>query len=177
MLWRGAALASQLLDIARAKPVEVEPVDIGAVTRDMLPLLARALGDAIDLQVKTAPDLPRVKSNRSQLETALLNMANNARDAMPKGGQVTIEARRAAGKNHVLLIVQDNGTGMPADVAAKALDPYFTTKEAGKGTGLGLAQVQSLMAQSDGRVEIESWPGEGTRIELQFPIAPDVPKT
>jgi signal transduction histidine kinase len=174
---RGAALASQLLDIARAKPVEVEPVDIGAVTRDMLPLLARALGDAIDLQVKTAPDLPRVKSNRSQLETALLNMANNARDAMPKGGQVTIEARRAAGKNHVLLIVQDNGTGMPADVAAKALDPYFTTKEAGKGTGLGLAQVQSLMAQSDGRVEIESWPGEGTRIELQFPIAPDVPKT
>jgi signal transduction histidine kinase len=174
---RGAALASQLLDIARAKPVEIEPVDIGAVTRDMLPLLARALGDTIDLQVKTAPDLPPVKSNRSQLETALLNMANNARDAMPKGGQVTIEARRAADKNHVLLIVQDNGSGMPADVAAKALDPYFTTKEAGKGTGLGLAQVQSLMAQSDGRIEIESWPGGGTRIALQFPIAADAPKT
>ena len=75
-----------------------------------------------------------------------------------------------------MLIVQDTGAGMPADVVAKALDPYFTTKEAGKGTGLGLAQVQSLMAQSDGRIEIESWPGEGTRIELQFPVAMDAPK-
>lgn len=168
---RGATLASQLLDIARAKPLEIEPIDIAAVTRDMLPLLARALGDSIDLQVKTAPDLPRVRSNRSQLETALLNMAHNARDAMPTGGVMTIEARRPAGRDHVLLAVQDNGAGMAPDVVAKALDPYFTTKEAGKGTGLGLAQVQSLMAQSDGRIEIESWPGEGTRIELYFPIA------
>ncbi len=167
---RGALLASQLLDIARAKPIEIEPVDIGAVVREMLPLMARALGDAIDLQVKTAPDLPRVKSNRSQLETALLNLLNNARDAMPKGGAVTIEARRAAARDFVLLTVQDNGSGMPPDIAAKALDPYFTTKTAGKGTGLGLAQVQSLMTQSGGHVEIESRQGDGTRIELRFPV-------
>ena len=170
---RGAALASQLLDIARAKPLEIEPVDIAAVVRDTLPLLARALGDQVDLEIKTAPDLPQVKSNRSQFETALLNLVNNARDAMPKGGALTIEARRAPGKDHVELIVQDAGTGMPADIAAKALDPYFTTKGAGKGTGLGLAQVQSLMAQSNGRIEIESRLGEGTRITLHFPVRPE----
>jgi len=86
---------------------------------------------------------------------------------------LTIEARRAPGKDHVELIVQDAGTGMPADIAAKALDPYFTTKGAGKGTGLGLAQVQSLMVQSNGRIEIESRLGEGTRITLHFPVRPE----
>jgi len=167
---RGALLASQLLDIARAKPIEIEPVDVGAVVREMLPLMARALGDSVDLQVKTAPDLPRVKSNRAQLETALLNLLNNARDAMPKGGVVTIEARRPAARDYVLLTVQDNGVGMPPEIAAKALDPYFTTKAAGKGTGLGLAQVQSLMTQAGGQIEIVSRQGEGARIELHFPM-------
>ena len=127
------------------------------------------LGDRVALEIElSAPGLA-IRTNRAALEMALLNLAGNARDAMPDGGKLRIAARPADHDGAVEVSVCDSGTGMPETVAARALDPFFTTKDVGKGTGLGLAQVHSLMLQSQGSIEIESAAGEGTTIRLVFP--------
>ena len=127
------------------------------------------LGERVALEISLATPEIAVRTNRASLEMALLNLAGNARDAMPAGGTLRIIARPDSKAGCVDLEIVDTGTGMPEAVAARALDPFFTTKDVGKGTGLGLAQVHSLMLQSQGSIEIESKSGEGTTIRLVFP--------
>ena len=161
----------------------MQPVDqdINALVRRVLDLLGRTLGERIDVRADLAPDLAPVHIDPSQLESALLNLAVNARDAMPEGGVLTIRTRNMAneGANEpagtpdrgrfVFIEVSDTGTGMSEDVKARAFEPFFTTKPLGRGSGLGLSQVQGFVTQSGGRVAIESAPGRGASIRLYLP--------
>lgn len=144
-------------------------------------LLQRTLGSAISVRVNLGSDLWEVKADPSQLENAILNLAVNARDAMPSGGNLIIEATNAhvdnvdAGHNeggngqYVLISVSDTGVGMPKDVMDRAFEPFFTTKPTGEGTGLGLSQIYGFTTQSGGFVKIESTVGTGTTIRLYLP--------
>ena len=166
---KGAGLTAELLQFARDKPLDRERVELAPLLGDIDGLIRRVLGDRVALETSlAAPDIA-VRTNRAALEMALLNLAGNARDAMPDGGKLRVTARPAAKEGCVELEIGDSGSGMPESVAARALDPFFTTKQVGKGTGLGLAQVHSLMLQSHGSIEIESLQGEGTTIRLVFP--------
>ena len=166
---KGAGLTAELLQFARDKPIELERIELAPLLADIDGLIRRMLGDRVALETDfSAPGLA-IRTNRAALEMALLNLAGNARDAMPDGGKLRIAARPADHDGAVEVSVCDSGTGMPETVAARALDPFFTTKDVGKGTGLGLAQVHSLMLQSQGSIEIESAAGEGTTIRLVFP--------
>ena len=166
---KGAGLTAELLQFARAKPIEVERVELAPLLADIEGLIQRVLGNRIALETGfVVPDLA-VRTNRAALEMALLNLAGNARDAMPDGGRLRIVGHPSAKVGCIDLDIIDNGTGMPEAVSARALDPFFTTKDVGKGTGLGLAQVHSLMLQSQGSIEIVSSPGAGTTIRLVFP--------
>jgi CheY-like chemotaxis protein len=145
----------------------------------MSALLLRTLGAGIRVEVALSPDLWQVRCDPAQLEIALLNLSLNARDAMPKGGTLTVSAgntrlaadgERAAGE-YVSVAVRDTGTGMPPAVIARAFEPFFTTKEVGKGTGLGLPQVFGFARQSGGEVRIESEPGRGTSVTIHLPRA------
>jgi CheY-like chemotaxis protein len=145
-------------------------------------LLARTLGENIELETIGAAGLWKIEADASELESTLLNLALNARDAMPEGGKLTIETSNAylddeycrqheglMPGQYVLIAITDNGAGMSAETIDRAFEPFFTTKEAGKGTGLGLSQVYGFMKQSDGHVKIYSEPGEGTTIKLYLP--------
>ena len=166
---KGAGLTAELLQFARDKPIEVERVELAPMLADIDGLIQRVLGNRIALETSfVVPDLA-IRTNRAALEMALLNLAGNARDAMPDGGRLRIVGHPSAKVGCIDLDIIDNGTGMPDTVAARALDPFFTTKDVGKGTGLGLAQVHSLMLQSQGSIEIVSSPGTGTTIRLVFP--------
>ncbi len=147
----------------------------------MSELLDRTLGEQVKVETVLAAGLWQVKADPAQLENAILNLAVNARDAMPGGGRLTIETLNAfvddayaqeyaieAGQ-YVLIAVADTGAGMPPDVIAKAFDPFFTTKGAGKGTGLGLSQVYGFVRQSGGHVKIYSEPGVGTSVKIYLP--------
>ena len=166
---KGAGLTAELLQFARDKPIEVERVELAPLLSDIEGLIVRMLGDRIALESELKDPGIAVRTNRAALEMALLNLAGNARDAMPDGGRLRIAARPSATDGLVDLDIIDTGTGMAETVVARALDPFFTTKAIGKGTGLGLAQVHSLMLQSQGSIEIESKPGSGTTIRLVFP--------
>ena len=166
---KGAGLTAELLQFARDKPIEIERVELAPLLADIEGLIQRVLGNGVALETDLTDPSLAVRTNRAALEMALLNMAGNARDAMPDGGKLRIAGRPSDKSGCVDLTIVDTGTGMPETVAARALDPFFTTKEIGKGTGLGLAQVHSLMLQSQGSIEIESSPGEGTTIRLVFP--------
>jgi signal transduction histidine kinase len=168
---KGAGLTAELLQFARDKPLDLERVELAPLLGDIDGLIRRVLGDRIVLETSFAEADLAVRTNRAALEMALLNLAGNARDAMPDGGTLHIAARPAEKDDFVQLDIIDSGTGMPETVAARALDPFFTTKDLGKGTGLGLAQVHSLMLQSQGAIEIQSSPGAGTTIKLVFPTA------
>jgi CheY-like chemotaxis protein len=147
----------------------------------MSDLLDRSLGELIRLETVLAAGLWRIKADRVQLESAVLNLAVNARDAMPKGGKLTIETSNASidqryardyaltAGQYVLIAVTDNGVGMSNDVLGKAFDPFFTTKEVGKGTGLGLSQVYGFVRQSGGHVKIYSEVGVGTTVKIYLP--------
>ena len=166
---KGAGLTAELLQFARDKPIDVERVELAPMLADIDGLIQRVLGNRIALETSfVVPDLA-IRTNRAALEMALLNLAGNARDAMPDGGRLRIVGHPSAKVGCIDLDIIDNGTGMPDTVAARALDPFFTTKDVGKGTGLGLAQVHSLMLQSQGSIEIVSSPGTGTTIRLVFP--------
>lgn len=182
---RGAILTQRMLAFARKQDLKLEAVDIPQLVRGMSEFIRRSIGPNIDVRMRFADVLPKVKTDPYQLETALLNLVVNARDALPTGGEITITAdqvtvskdrgQRRAG-SFVRLRVSDDGIGMPAETAAKAIEPFFTTKGVGKGTGLGLSMVQGLAGQSGGWIEIDSEVGKGTSIDLWLPVASaDVP--
>jgi CheY-like chemotaxis protein len=145
----------------------------------MLDLIGRSLGPRIEVRVEMAADLPAARVDPNQLEVALLNLAVNARDAMPDGGTILIsgtaadggEAQGVAQGRYVCLAVADDGFGMTPETLARAVEPFFTTKAIGKGTGLGLSMVHGLAAQSGGQLTLESAPGKGTTATLWLPAA------
>jgi len=171
---RGRTLASQLLVFSRAQRIELKALMVTDVIRGMQELLTRTLGSGIRtvLELDAAP--LKVMSEQTQLELAILNLALNARDAMPDGGQLTIAVTPFEGKDdpelatgsYVRLSVSDTGSGMTAEVASRAFEPFFTTKGPGKGTGLGLAQVFGLARRGGGTVRIDSKPGSGTAVHM-----------
>ncbi len=179
---RAAALTHRLLAFARQQALAPQSIEVNKLVGGMSDLLRRTLGEDIQLEVVLAGGGWRTYADFSELESAILNLAVNARDAMPDGGRLTIETANChlddsyssahidvpAGQ-YVLVAVTDTGCGMPADVAAKVFDPFFTTKAAGKGTGLGLSQVYGFVKQSGGHIKIYSEPGEGTTVKLYLP--------
>jgi signal transduction histidine kinase len=182
---RGAALTQRLLAFARRQDLSPRSVDVPELVADMSNLLRRSLGAEIGV-VTNFPALPPVKVDPNQLELALLNLAVNARDAMPGGGTLTIAARAQTVTpgdpgglepgSYVSISVVDTGIGMDEATLARATEPFFTTKGIGKGTGLGLSMVQGLAAQSGGALHITSRPGEGTTAEIWLPVGEDKPE-
>ncbi|MDB5429653.1 MAG: sensor hybrid histidine kinase [Caulobacter sp.] len=178
---RGAALTQRMLAFARKQELTVGPVDAPALVRGMTGLLQRSLGPSLRIETCFPRDLPPALTDANQLENALLNVAVNARDAMPDGGVITIEASHeviGAGTEiglppggYVRLSVTDTGQGMDAKTLDRAMEPFYTTKGIGKGTGLGLAMVHGLAEQSGGRLKLRSQLGQGTVVELWLPEA------
>jgi PAS domain S-box-containing protein len=176
---RGATLAQRMLAFARRQELDLRPVDLVELTRGMRDLLQRSLGPQIAIETRFPLALDNVTVDPHQLETALLNLAINARDAMPGGGVLTIAARndvtvgdaRLRPGRYVRLTLRDTGEGMDADTLARATEPFFTTKGTGKGTGLGLSMVHGMVEQLGGQLILHSTPGEGTTVELWLPAA------
>ena len=181
---RAAALTSQLLALSRRQSLEPEVLDLAELVRGLLAMLRRLLGENVRLTTIAPPGLGRVEADRSQLEQVILNLAVNARDAMPQGGCLTFELRdveldRAQASArvglrpgpHVVLKVSDTGIGMDAKVQERIFEPFFTTKERGKGTGLGLSTVHGIVHQSNGAITVASAPGRGTTFEIHLPRA------
>jgi signal transduction histidine kinase/FixJ family two-component response regulator len=181
---RGAALTQQLLAFARKQALVPMPIDLSAMLPDMASLLRRTLGENIEVRTVDAAGLWPALADPAQVESTLLNLSLNARDAMPGGGRLTIEvankvldadyARQHAEVtpgDYVMLAVSDTGSGMPPDVLIRAFEPFFTTKEEGRGTGLGLAMVHGFVKQSGGHINIYSEVGEGTTVRLYLPRA------
>jgi CheY-like chemotaxis protein len=181
---RGATLTERMLAFARRQELKPETVDVPSLVNGMTDLLRRSLSPAIQISSDFISDLPAVRVDPNQLELALLNLAVNARDAMPLGGQLVIAARHMATSTggpvglepgpYLRLAVSDGGLGMDADTLKRATEPFFTTKGVGKGTGLGLSMVHGFAAQSGGGMQIISAPGVGTTIELWLPVAMNV---
>ena len=179
---RGSRLISQLLAFARRQALEPRSVNLGRVIGDMTDLLRRTLGDNIEVEAVIAGGLWNTLADPNQVETTLLNLAINARDAMPGGGKLTLEAANAYlddayAANHeevipgqyVMVAVSDTGAGMTPNVIAHVFEPFFTTKPEGKGTGLGLAQAYGFVKQTGGHIKIYSEVGEGTTVKLYLP--------
>ncbi|MET0360541.1 MAG: ATP-binding protein [Sphingobium sp.] len=172
-------LVQRLLAFARRQPLIPSAIDPAALVQEMHSLLASTVGPRIALDLSVAPDLPAIRADRHQLEMAILNLAVNARDAMAEGGSLSITARRAvqplpdtlAEGSYVHFVVRDTGCGMDERTMKSATEPFFTTKEAGHGTGLGLSMVDGLTHQLGGALRIESQQGEGTEIHLWLPAA------
>ncbi len=173
---RGARLTAQLLAFSRVQRLEVRPTDVAALIDEMRPLLRNVLGPGIEKRFDLAPNLLPVLVDPTQMEVAVLNLAINARDAMPEGGTLTIRSRCAGTMEdselepgcYCELSIADTGSGMTPDVVARAFEPFFTTKDVGKGTGLGLSMVYGMARQSGGAVRIDSEPGSGTTVRLYF---------
>jgi signal transduction histidine kinase/CheY-like chemotaxis protein len=170
---RGSRLTSQLLAFSRVQKLDLRPVDVNPLIRDMLDLFSRTLGTSVHVVTELADVDAVVTADRTQLELALLNLAINARDAMPEGGTLTIGTNpdpqcdpAAYPDGCVEIKVTDTGVGMPPDVVARAFEPFFTTKGVGKGTGLGLSMVYGVARQSGGEARIESNPGQGTTVTI-----------
>ncbi len=179
---RGARLVSQLLAFARRQPLKARAVDLCELIRSMRPLLESAVGSQITMETALEPGAPPALVDQTQIELVILNLAINARDAMPLGGALRVEvcsvtlgrpaAPDAPAQGHYLALrVTDTGTGMPPDVVRRAFEPYFTTKAPGAGSGLGLSQVYGVAHQSGGTARIDSKLGEGTMVEVLLPQA------
>ncbi len=176
---RGAALTQRLLAFARRQALEPKPTDLADLVRGMGELLSRSLGPSIDIVFDLPAGLPAALADQNQIELALLNLAVNARDAMPDGGRLTValsrELVRSAGDidtgSYVRLAVSDTGCGMDAQTLSRAIEPFFSTKEVGKGTGLGLSMIHGLAQQLKGALRLHSAVGRGTRAELWLPVA------
>jgi signal transduction histidine kinase len=181
---QASQLTRQLLVFGRRERVQLEALDLNAVVADMQSLLARSIGEHVKLVVHLAASLPPVRADGSQIETALVNLVVNARDAMPDGGILTIESGvtlldgEQAGLfppvpagSYVMLAVTDDGVGMSPDVVTQIFEPFFTTKPRGRGTGLGLATVHGIVAAAGGGLSVQSEPGVGTTMRAYFPAA------
>jgi signal transduction histidine kinase len=175
---RGAELVRQLLAFSRRQRLAPSVLDLNDVVNELERLLTPLIGEAIELRAAPAAGRLLVRADRGQLGQVLVNLATNARDAMPEGGKLTIttagveiaagHAALASGR-YAVLSVSDTGIGMEPDTRRRAFDPFFTTKELGKGTGLGLATVYGIVEQSGGRITLESEPGSGTRFDVYLP--------
>ncbi len=181
---RAAALTSQLLAFGRRQVLRPTVVSLDEVLTDATPLLRRTLGESIELRVEASPDATPVRADRTKLEQVIVNLVFNARDAMPEGGILTLAIAPAiadeatAARHHgvspgrfIRLSVSDTGVGIPPDIAGQIFEPFFTTKGLGRGTGLGLATVQGIVAQSGGWVQVDSKPGAGTTFQVHLPVA------
>ena len=179
---RAATLTARLLAFSRRQPLEPKPLDLNVVVRDSTELLHRTLGETIELEGVLAPRLWPVEVDQNQLESAILNLAVNARDAMPDGGKLTIETANTmldesytatdsevVPGQYAVVSITDSGVGMPKEIIERVFEPFYTTKEAGKGTGLGLSMVYGFVKQSGGHVTIYSEEGQGTTVKLYFP--------
>ena len=177
---RAAALTHRLLAFARRQPLDPRPLEPNHLVQSMEDLLRRSMGEQVQLCVDLSPEAWLVNTDANQLENAILNLAINARDAMPEGGRLTISTQNATvdtpighegphAGDYLLLCVEDTGTGMAHDLIAKVFDPFFTTKPIGQGTGLGLSMVYGFAQQSGGYARIESEEGVGTSVKLYLP--------
>jgi signal transduction histidine kinase len=176
---RGAKLASQLLAFSRSQRMSVGPVDLQQLFNGISGLITQSVGPSVHLSMQLDPEARMVMSDANQLELALLNLALNGRDAMPDGGRLIISAQRANAVDghlpkgdYVQLSVTDTGTGMSEEVRVRSIEPFFTTKRVGQGTGLGLSQVYAVARESRGSLEIESEINRGTTVRLTLPVAP-----
>ena len=180
---RAGTLVQRLLAFARRQDLRVRSVNVSTLLDGMKDLIRRSLDPAIDVQISYAPDLPPAHVDPNQLELAILNLAINARDAMPRGGRLSIEADSAASAgagdlragDYVRITVRDNGIGMDERTLARAIEPFFSTKGIGKGTGLGLSMVHGLAAQLGGMLNLTSNPGSGTTAQIWLPKATEAP--
>jgi signal transduction histidine kinase len=185
---RAASLTRRLLAYARRQALEPKPLDPNKLVAGVVELLQRSLGEEISVETVLAAGVWWVSADPNQLETAVLNLILNARDAMPGGGKLTIETGNAylddryavaheelEPGQYVIIAVSDNGVGMTPEVMAKAFDPFFTTKEEGHGTGLGLSQAYGFIKQSGGHIKIYSEPGEGSTVKIYLPRLQAVP--
>jgi CheY-like chemotaxis protein len=181
---RATTLTRQLLLFSRKQVMQATDLDLNAVVSNVTKMLQRILGADISLRAETGPGLPLIHADPGMIEQALLNLAVNARDAMPGGGRLTIstDLRIVDGKDavgnpeasagtYVRLSVSDSGSGIPADILPRIFEPFFTTKEPGKGTGLGLASVYGIVKQHRGWVDVESEPDHGATFRIYFPAA------
>ena len=176
---RGAELTRKLLAVARRQRLNPQAVDPHRLLDELIPMLSRTLGEIIRVTIEAKPGLPHVFVDPGELDAALLNLALNARDAMPRGGTLTIGVRRQAVRSgdaadlaagdYVVWSVRDTGLGMAPDVLARAFEPFFTTKDTGRGSGLGLSMVYGFAKQSGGHLTAESRLGYGTRMDLYLP--------
>jgi len=182
---RAAELTGKLLAFSRRQVLQPAAVDVGALLQSLVDMLRRTLDQHIHIEVEVAPGCPPVQADPGQLESALLNIAINARDAMPEGGTLRFSAQACtglpprvqhelghaggAGERFVAILIADTGIGMPDAVRERAVEPFFTTKEAGRGTGLGLSTVYGFARQSRGALAIDSVPGAGTTVALYIP--------
>ena len=174
---RAASLTRQLLAFSRKQVLTVAPLDLNQVVRNIEVMLRRLLGEHIVIDASLAEGLPAVMADATQLDQVILNLALNARDAMPQGGRLTIstslappvDGRSTAATGQVVLAVGDNGSGIPPAILGQIFDPFFTTKERGKGTGLGLAAVHGIVSQLSGSIDVTSTVGVGTTFRVSLP--------
>jgi len=179
-----ADLTYRLLTFSRRQALQVSTIDVTGLMPSLLELMGRTLGENIHASFQSGENIWPIQVDRAQLEAALLNLAVNARDAMPDGGDLTIsvenrvmeEGKPAPGGEFVVISVSDTGIGMPPDVLEKVFEPFFTTKESGKGTGLGLSMVYGFVQQCHGHVEVESTPNAGTTIRIFLPRSHETPE-
>jgi two-component system cell cycle sensor histidine kinase/response regulator CckA len=183
---RSSQVTRQLLAFARRRVMSVRATDLNRVVLDARALLAPLLGAHVEIRLTTAPNLPAVSLDPAQFEQVIVNLALNARDAMPEGGTLRLEtslqrvtrsdplgARGVTPGTYAVVTVADTGHGMPADILARAFEPFFTTKPVGSGTGLGLSMVYGTMQQHGGTVLVDSAPGAGTTFRLLLPVRAD----
>ncbi len=181
---RAAELTRRLLSFSRKEAMQVSPVDLTTLVKDLDGMIRRLMGEPIDYVSHLSPDLKRMNADAGQIEQVVMNLAVNARDAMAYGGRLTIrtddivldeefcrDKPNLEPGHYVMLEVADTGTGMDADVKEHIFEPFYTTKEVGKGSGLGLSVVYGVVNQHDGCIEVESEPGEGTTVRVYFPAA------
>src|SRR5262249_3547746 len=187
---RAALLTRQLLAFGRRQMLQPKVLDVNAVVAEVEHLLRRVIGEDVRLDVQPGKDLGKVLADPGQLGQVLMNLAVNARDAMPTGGRLTITTRNVdrcecetcpdesvASCPHALLEVRDTGCGMEEEIRARLFEPFFTTKEVGKGTGLGLATVYGIVKQSGGHITVESRLGAGTVFRVYLPCVEDAPRS
>jgi signal transduction histidine kinase len=181
MAQRAANLTRQLLAFSRQQMLQPQVLDLNVVIGDMRNMLERMIGTDVQVSFEPAPDLWTVRADRGQIEQVMMNLAGNARDAMPEGGSLMIRTANCGGSellpvmpglnpgDYVLLTVTDTGVGMPENVRTHVFEPFFTTKEQGKGTGLGLATIYGIVKQSGGGIYLESVENQGTMFSIYLP--------